>query len=253
MYARTYAPSPLCEQPCLNGGECIGYNVCQCAQGYDGDVCDDAVCTQGCSNGQCVSPDVCVCSDGWSGDACDAAVCSQGCVNGACATPDECVCDAGWRGGNCTDAICTGPCVNGDCIKPDVCACHVYWEGDSCDVALCDFDCGNGVCHLPNECLCDTDWQGDRCETPTCGFQCQPAGEFCNATNACQSICFENPCVNGGVCDGTDPLVPHCNCTEGWQGEVCSEAVCAEGCVNGNCTAPDTCECEGTVRMWVWV
>ncbi len=65
-------------------------------------------------------------------------------------------------------------------------------------------------------------------------------------------------CQNNGTC--TDQR--SCNCTEGWEGDVCergikslycmlmtiisymiSIALCNNECDNGNCTHPDVCQC----------
>ena len=44
-----------------------------------------------------------------------------------------------------------------------------------------------------------------------------------------------------------DYLIFISSCHAGWNGTTCNTATCSEGCVNGNCSAPDSCMC-----MWGW-
>ncbi|HOI09178.1 MAG TPA: calcium-binding EGF-like domain-containing protein, partial [Myxococcota bacterium] len=52
-----------------------------------------------------------------------------------------------------------------------------------------------------------------------------------------QPICT-SACVNG-TCTAPDT----CTCTAGWDGATCADPICTSACVNGTCTAPDTCAC----------
>eukprot|EP01119_Soliformovum_irregulare_P014718 TRINITY_DN4041_c0_g1_i1.p1 TRINITY_DN4041_c0_g1~~TRINITY_DN4041_c0_g1_i1.p1 ORF type:complete len:656 (-),score=100.42 TRINITY_DN4041_c0_g1_i1:37-2004(-) len=48
-------------------------------------------------------------------------------------------------------------------------------------------------------------------------------------------------CQNRGRCVGPNN---NCNCTgTGYTGMTCSQPYCAQGCINGNCTAPGYCTC----------
>lgn len=51
-------------------------------------------------------------------------------------------------------------------------------------------------------------------------------------------ICAE-ACVNG-TCSAPDT----CTCVAGWTGDTCEQAICTEPCVNGTCDAPDLCVCD---------
>ena len=33
----------ICDPVCLNGGDCVEPNICSCASGYKGDVCDEGL------------------------------------------------------------------------------------------------------------------------------------------------------------------------------------------------------------------
>ena len=77
-------------------------------------------CTPPCINGNCVSDNVCDCFEGWTGDLCNqgnfiallylaiifyyhiTAVCIPQCGHGTCIQPDVCTCDPGWTGLRCT-------------------------------------------------------------------------------------------------------------------------------------------------------
>ncbi|XP_065832505.1 uncharacterized protein [Oscarella lobularis] len=68
-----------CSNNCSGNGACIGPKVCNCRIGWEGDACQDPVCSHvaGCSgHGLCVSPDVCACDAGWGGPACSVDQCS---------------------------------------------------------------------------------------------------------------------------------------------------------------------------------
>lgn len=71
----------ICEEPCLNGGKCVGLDTCDCTRtGYEGDVCQFKLeCIPACQNGVCVrstsdSSLACECRDGWIGAACNVPV-----------------------------------------------------------------------------------------------------------------------------------------------------------------------------------
>lgn len=67
----------------------------------------------------------------------------------------------------------------------------------------------------------------------------------CPYTAPVSDLCFDamadcNPVCVHGNCTAPDT----CECDSQWMGDLCGAPVCQEGCVNGNCTAPNTCECD---------
>ena len=71
----------------------------------------------------------------------------------------------------------------------------------------------HGSCGQPDHCECEPDWHGVQCDR-----RCDK-GTFLFTEQRCD-------------CDG------------GWSGDDCGTALCErDGCVNGECVAPDTCKC----------
>jgi hypothetical protein len=56
---------PICESPCLNGGECIAPNVCDCRGGYEGSSCEKDLDECKTGNHGCPSTSVCMNMPGW--------------------------------------------------------------------------------------------------------------------------------------------------------------------------------------------
>eukprot|EP01104_Vermistella_antarctica_P002027 TRINITY_DN1217_c0_g3_i1.p1 TRINITY_DN1217_c0_g3~~TRINITY_DN1217_c0_g3_i1.p1 ORF type:complete len:827 (+),score=156.79 TRINITY_DN1217_c0_g3_i1:843-3323(+) len=64
------------------------------------------------------------------------------------------------------------------------------------------------------------------------------AHAFLTVTQNPPEIC-DPPCMNGGVCKGTD-----CVCTQFWEGDNCSVARCSPVCGHGTCLSNHTCMCD---------
>ena len=62
----------------------------------------------------CLTNGTCDCDDGWEGAICDQAICDPACVNGTCTEPDVCTCDDYWMGATCEDPFCDPACPPGE-------------------------------------------------------------------------------------------------------------------------------------------
>ncbi|XP_054855899.1 protein jagged-1-like isoform X2 [Eublepharis macularius] len=179
-----------------------------------------------------------VCLDGWTGDKCTQAICSQGCheTHGFCEEPNECRCHYGWTGPLCDECILFPGCVHGSCTEPWKCDCETNWGGLLCDKNLnyCGSHrpCKNGgTCANKEpdeyECLCPEGFHGRNCENALLPL---PVAEF---------ICPSELCSNGGTCLQS-PSGFHCVCPPGWSGETCQDEV--TGCLSEPCSHGGICQ-----------
>nr|XP_026690224.1 fibrillin-1-like isoform X1 [Ciona intestinalis] len=173
---------PICEYNCLNGGECVEPNTCQCTERFQGPVCAEPVCDE-CVNGVCVAEtdvNVCSCSEGYKGTSCSEDIdecteethrCSDICINTVGSF--ECDCPTGYKlddtGFTCTD--------------------HNECEGDDhgCDI------CFNliGSYH----CVCELGYQLIAPENK----KCEDTDECTMETDICEQVCINKP--GGYDCD----------------------------------------------------
>ncbi|XP_041970679.1 von Willebrand factor D and EGF domain-containing protein-like [Aricia agestis] len=210
-----------------------------------------------------------VCCKGWeyNGNSCT-PLCSTGCVGGRCTGPEVCQCDPPLthhpdHKNTCVMPECDPPCVNADC-RSGTCQCHENFTPfnsthcHDCDrgyaatehlecVPTCE-KCQNGSCTAPNVCTCEA---GYELVDATCEPVCACANAKCIAPNTCE--CLEGfvkygndcvPCVNGRI-SGNE-----CVCNEGFtrNGSIC-QPVCSTECLNGYCSAPNTCSCNDGLVM----
>ncbi|XP_075212261.1 protein kinase C-binding protein NELL2-like isoform X2 [Lycorma delicatula] len=89
-----YNCTPICRQPCLNGGECVQPDVCQCRQGYRGTNCE--LDLDECETGlhSCLHDSVCVNMPGWYYCRCKpgyrTTIVNDNLLTTACQDLDEC-------------------------------------------------------------------------------------------------------------------------------------------------------------------
>ncbi|GKT37138.1 hypothetical protein ADUPG1_009984 [Aduncisulcus paluster] len=206
-----------------------GTNECQCD--YSWDNLGDGTC---CTNPLCLDLDSCSTVDGTLHGSCIYG------VDPSSTSTDNvqyCSCFTGWETDNCS---------YGNCMKDDPVAFTPFYDIPFTgalrtivneDDEICSY---NGTCnHETSECECDdpNNWIGSYCSEPTC-YSYMIGAE----------TCYHCDCMGGnGQCVG-DPsqAAGHCECVDGWTGDHCQEAICSEGCINGTCDAPDTCQCSST-------
>jgi len=177
----------------------------------------------------------CACLDGYSGDGLDCEpVCTANCSHGRCTAPENCACEPGWGGASCavcqTDILACGThahCDSGTPGADDTCSCDQGYSGDpfhGC-VPVCTAACVHGSCTAPDTCACAPQWSGTMCD------ECDPSVSPCSANSTCAwsvpRSSFVCQCDTGFLADSTG---------------LCSP-VCSSGCVNGECVAPEVCDC----------
>lgn len=179
-YTEFDCETPVCNPECVFG-TCIEKNDCKCDPGWEGDICDEAICSA-CEYGVCILPEVCDCYYGFKGDSCDTPTSNPDCVHGNTANYgandinyDVCYCEAGWTGRLCDVPDCSsiGGCGNGFCVLPNVCECEPYWDtsapNSQCDIYMCS------AFYDPH---CETCDQTD-CLTCSAGYTLDPTSETC--------------------------------------------------------------------------
>ncbi|CAB3257701.1 unnamed protein product [Arctia plantaginis] len=114
------------------------------------------------------------------------------------------------------EPICDPPCQNGLCEAPQKCLCLPgYISGPDPSTAclpVCDLDCGHGICDKPNTCKCFSGY------------------ELTHTTS--HAVCTEIQhkdieCISGYIKSGNGTCEPKCS----------------NGCINGFCISPETCQC----------
>ncbi|CAB4065666.1 unnamed protein product [Lepeophtheirus salmonis] len=146
----------LPKENCANGcnpqlGSCNAPGECNCMEGSTGVNCNECIKKPGCVNGECNGiPFGCVCNDGWDGDLCDIPICSEGCNPklGFCNAPGECNCIEGSTGVNCNECIKKPGCLNGECNGiPFGCVCNDGWAGKFCEKCIKPWICTPSISH----------------------------------------------------------------------------------------------------------
>ncbi|XP_048006693.1 fibrillin-1-like isoform X1 [Leguminivora glycinivorella] len=194
-------------------------NQLMCCKGYvytSGTDSCAPVCSTGCANGTCVDPETCHCAppsylDPNTRNKCLLPKCDHVCVNGFCSVNNTCVCNENYTSFNATH--CAVNCEDGfeidnslNCVRK--CEPPLYRHKDKCLTSICDHSCANGFCSVNNTCVCKDGYTA------------------INVTHCVESVT---------VCEHGYKLIKN-KC----------EPVCEPPCVNGQCAAPNVCECEKT-------
>jgi len=183
------------EDSCSGHGACdnsSGEIVCDCDEGYAGDVCGDCADSYQDNDGDGLCAPDCASA----GLACGAnAHCEDDSGEAAC------VCDAGYQD-NDGDGTCTADCDT---------------AGLDCgDHGVCDDGAGTAAC------ACDEGWGGDACERCADDWQDNDGDGVCEP--GCGAAVID--CGEHGFCIDSSGQV-ECRCATGHAGEICDE--CAEG------------------------
>ncbi|XP_071055469.1 multiple epidermal growth factor-like domains protein 10 [Onthophagus taurus] len=259
----------FCDGGC-SGGECIGPNQCSCKTGFEklNGACAPK-CTKGCKNGDCISPDVCRCKSGWkldkSGSICE-ATCDQPCLNGVCSGPNECSCNSGYtkdpkepKGYRCV-AYCPEGCPNGVCSSPNFCICNPGYIKQGKGSNICIKRTRRHSFHpelIPEQMFSVKSTSFNMKYTILIFF----FGSLISVNSLSgKGVCkFEVPTiqlisqeqkhlVDSFKGNGSTPSHSTIEvCCSGYKLDCNSQRClpeCAQGCENGECTAPNTCTCK---------
>ncbi|EPB70168.1 EGF-like domain protein [Ancylostoma ceylanicum] len=187
-----------------------------CAEGWQGEQCDQPICPDGCKHGRCVEPGRCECDHGFFGSTCAECRRSENCRHGTCRDdqPFTCACEPGWGGIFCERDLeyCTrhqpckndGVCTNGGVRTDFTCQCPEGFVGATCDIELPSICEHLGICRNGGVCT-DADTRLGRCICAD-GFE----GRYCER-RVVRSLCTATTCKNGGSClDGSKCVCPQC-------------------------------------------
>jgi len=182
------------KRPCCGHGECIGYNECECEEGWTGRECcrpDDGPQFK-CFNIPKCSPRVC-------------------CRHGTCVEQDECECDEHWHGDECCDTlmcfdipfsdpeVCSG---HGECVEEDTCDCDPNYVCRRCEIEFHAYQCYTHhrvvkVCHETETLTFGTITEGWILHTETISIEYEKQCKTWNFKNVDSTN--ETPTITFGV------------------------------------------------------
>ncbi|XP_003250904.3 fibrillin-2 [Apis mellifera] len=187
--------SGRCRVHCINGN-CVD-GKCQCRSGYQGEFCNEPICREPCLNqGRCIGPDRCACIYGYTGRRCETDYRTGPCYtkvkNGQCL--------ANLQGVVCTRQLCCATVGKGWGHPCERCPARLDCElghlktnqGQCVDINECEAIpglCEGGKC---------VNTQGSfTCECPD-GQARDPETNSCKDKDECQEegICADGRCIN---------------------------------------------------------
>lgn len=236
---------------CDENAVCIntdGSYICQCKEGFVGDgfICKP-VCNQTCVNGgQCIAPNVCGCRRGYTGNSCEIDIdeCSLGLHT--CYPNARCVNMPGWYFCECKQGFQSRFRNNSGILCEDIDECELHIH--TCHpTAICVNEKGSFSCKCKNSTTCslncmyydDEKYNGEKWISPT-----NPC-HHCNCYNGvvhCERSC---DCSNSNV---DTSCCPHC-----YKNRTCKHQESSKIIQNGEkwIYQCQTCEClNGEIDCW---
>lgn len=267
---------PICDPPCLHGGNCTAPDTCACLPGYSGSRCELDVdeClegTHGCTHpvAECINTVggfFCRCQSGYQGNGThceDVDECDSDIHN--CIPRSVCLNSPGSFACLCTDTdtICTGACVRRGEIILDGrsrleganrcrnCSCNngeIYCRPRGCDCRNVGIDPGVTIKCCP-QCF------NRDCKINDTGTLIRPGAMWVNTSNRCQQC----RCTVDRVLDCVDLSrdCPPLNCPNEYR--FTPPGKCCPVCILPGCNAENegktvtmrngcrTCRCENTI------
>jgi|GEM_PF-4596575 hypothetical protein len=265
-------PKDPCDpNPCLNKASCAtgedGAALCTCTEGFEGDLCENAIAPDLCDPSPCLNKAtcstgddgaaLCTCTDGFEGDLCENAIASDPCEpnpcqnDGTCGLGDDgeavCTCTEGFEGDTC-EIVSTPTACEGDYSTDYGPSCCNEFNEDPQGGGLAECVDGEWVCSEGQLCTCNDQPATTNCVSACDGQEASPLvcvyGDHWECMNQTPFFSTEplNPCQNDGICSANDKGAALCACPDGFEGDFCETVtpVPCEG-VYPNDSAPGCC------------
>ncbi|XP_050313522.1 fibrillin-2-like [Anthonomus grandis grandis] len=196
-----------CRAICMNGGTCVD-GQCSCVAGYTGEFCTEPICEEPCKNGgRCIGPDRCACLYGFAGNHCEVDYRTGPCYTGIRGP----LCVNQLEGVVCTKTLCcatVGKAWGHPCEHcPSKLECDTGFlknqkTGECVDINECE-----AIPHLCSGGQCMNSVGSFTCECPA-GQARNPQTNRCDDRNECED---EGVCENGGCVNTPGGFFCLCN------------------------------------------